>query len=90
MFGFKLTLVALPPSQAAGRLVTGPRPLTGLAIDPHQWKWDWDMDDTEAKSAGPIDAASDLRAGHGTRRPTGRPGRPRNCSTHRGGSSCAT
>ncbi|MQV79541.1 hypothetical protein GHK05_14590, partial [Sinorhizobium meliloti] len=56
----------------------------------HQWKWDWDMDDTEAKSAGPIDAASDLRAGHGTRRPTGRPGRPRNCSTHRGGSSCAT
>lgn len=53
------TLVVLP--LAAGREARHrPRPLTGLAIDPHQWKWELNMDDNETKSAGPIEPASDL------------------------------
>ncbi|MQV71458.1 hypothetical protein GHK28_05445, partial [Sinorhizobium medicae] len=59
MFGIRPTLVVLPLA-AGWRLVIGPGPLTGLAIDPHQWKWELNMDDNEAKSAGPIEPASDL------------------------------
>ncbi|RVK56016.1 hypothetical protein CN126_13415 [Sinorhizobium meliloti] len=52
-----LVAVALAGDREARRR---PKPLTGLAIDPHQWKWDSDMDDSEAKSAGRIEPASDL------------------------------